>query len=181
MPHRKTGILAISLLALGLAGCQSGRFANNATYTPAPLPPAPSGTVTGNQLPPPSAPNSDSAFPAVPEQPGTDMAAVDPQAQAGVEAAAATIEKNSLLGSWTVNSGGTTCQMFLTLTKYGNASRGGTRGCAGVLADMRGWDLAGKQVEIYNDGGETIARLYSSGNERLDGQTIDGAPVTLSR
>ncbi|WP_159586217.1 AprI/Inh family metalloprotease inhibitor [Chelativorans xinjiangense] len=179
MLHSKTGILAISLLALGLAGCQSGRFGT--AQAPAPLPAAPSGTVSGSQLPPPTAPADAGAFPAAPNQPGTDVAALDPEAQAAAAAAAPTIDKNSLLGSWSVSSGGSNCQMFLTLTKYGNASRGGTRGCSGALADMRGWDLAGKQLEIYNDAGDTIARLYSSGGERLDGQTTTGMPVSLSR
>ncbi|WP_163265448.1 protease inhibitor Inh/omp19 family protein [Chelativorans alearense] len=178
MLHSKTGILAISLLALGLAGCQSSRFGS--PQSPAPLPPAPSGTVIGSQLPPPTAPSA-GAFPAAPNQTGTDVAALDPEAQAAAAAAAPAIDKNSLLGSWSVNSGGSSCQMFLTLTKYGNASRGGTRGCSGALADMRGWDLAGKQLEIYNDAGDTIARLYSSGGERLDGQTTTGMPVSLSR
>jgi len=106
------------------------------------------------------------------------MAAINPAAPA---AGAAEINKNSLLGSWNVNSGGSSCQMFLTLTKYGNSSRGGTRGCSNELANMRAWELAGNQVVVYDEGGNTIARLYSSGAERLDGQTTSGAPVSLSR
>src|SRR5690606_39818187 len=109
----------------------------------------------------------------------TDMAAIDPNAPAA--ASAPEVSKNSLLGSWNVSSGGTSCQMFLTLTKYGNSSRGGTRGCSNELANMRAWDVSGNQVVVYDDSGNTIARLYSSGGERLDGQTTSGLPVSLSR
>jgi len=119
--------------------------------------------------------------PVTPDQAGTTLAAVDPAAQAAAAASAAPIEKNSLLGSWSVNSGGSSCQMFLTLTKYGNSSRGGTRGCSNELANMRAWDLSGNQVVMYDENGNTIARLYSSGGGRLDGQTAGGTPVSVSR
>lgn len=172
------GALAVSFLALALAGCQSDRF-GSLPQRPQPLRPAPSGNVMQSQLPPPSQPAGVNDFPAAPGQQGdTQMSSVDPNLAA---ASAPEVSKNSLLGSWNVNSGGSNCQMFLTLTKYGNSSRGGTRGCSNELANMRAWDVAGNQVVIYDDGGNTIARLYSSGNERLDGQTTGGAPVSLSR
>ena len=177
MPYSKSVLFATSLLALALSGCQSDRLNPVPARTPQPLPAAPSGTITGTQLPPPSEPTGVGQFPTAPEQ-GGQMAAINPAAPA---AGAAEINKNSLLGSWNVNSGGSSCQMFLTLTKYGNSSRGGTRGCSNELANMRAWELAGNQVVVYDEGGNTIARLYSSGAERLDGQTTSGAPVSLSR
>lgn len=180
MPHSRTGIIAASLLALALVGCQSSRFGSLPSQTPQPLAAAPVGAVSGTQLPPPSQPTGVNEFPAAPGQPGsTDMAAIDPNAPAA--ASAPEVSKNSLLGSWNVSSGGTSCQMFLTLTKYGNSSRGGTRGCSNELANMRAWDVSGNQVVVYDDSGNTIARLYSSGGERLDGQTTSGLPVSLSR
>ena len=179
MPQNKTGAFAIPLIALALAGCQSERFGSTYSGSPAPLAPAPSGSVTVGQLPPPSQPTGVNDFPAAPGQPGgPQMAAIDPAMQTG---GGEPVSKNSLLGSWNVNSGGTSCQMFLTLTKYGNSSRGGTRGCTNELANMRAWDVSGSQVVIYNDNGDTIASLYSSGAERLNGQTTGGAPVSLSR
>jgi len=178
MPHTKTGVFAISFLALALAGCQSDRINPVPAGAPQPLPAAPSGTVTGSQLPPPLQPGMQ---PLTPGQTGTDVAALDPAAQAAAAASAAPIEKNSLLGSWTVNSGGSSCQMFLTLTKFGNSSRGGTRGCSNELSNMRAWDLSGNQVVMYDESGNTIARLYSSGGGRLDGQTTGGAPISVSR
>ncbi|WP_028033779.1 protease inhibitor Inh/omp19 family protein [Chelativorans sp. J32] len=178
MPHSKTGVFAISFLALAVAGCQSDRINPVPARQPQPLPAAPSGTITGSQLPPPAQPGMQ---PVTPDQAGTTLAAVDPAAQAAAAASAAPIEKNSLLGSWSVNSGGSSCQMFLTLTKYGNSSRGGTRGCSNELANMRAWDLSGNQVVMYDENGNTIARLYSSGGGRLDGQTAGGTPVSVSR
>ncbi|WEX09892.1 protease inhibitor Inh/omp19 family protein [Chelativorans sp. AA-79] len=179
MPSSKTGVFAISLLALALAGCQSERLNPVPARAPQPLPAAPSGTVTGSQLPPPAQPGA-GGFPPAPGQTGTEMAAVDPAGQAAA-ASAAPIEKNSLLGSWSVNTGGSTCQMFLTLTKYGNSSRGGTRGCSNELANMRAWDVAGNQVVVYDEGGNTIARLNSTGAGSYSGQTTGGSSISLSR
>ncbi|WP_309085077.1 protease inhibitor Inh/omp19 family protein [Chelativorans sp.] len=173
MSQLRTGVFAISILAL--AGCQSDRINPPPTRTPQPLPAAPSGTVTGTQLPPPTQPTGPAAAPV---QPAATTPAVDPAAQA---ASAPAVEKNSLLGSWNVSSGGSSCQMFLTLTKYGNSSRGGTRGCSNELANMRAWEVAGNQVVVYDDSGNTIARLYSSGAGRFDGQTTGEPPVSLSR
>lgn len=179
LQSKTAGTLAVSFLALALAGCQSDRFNPLPSRAPQPLSPAPSGTVSQSQLPPPSQPAGVNDFPAAPGQEnGTQMAAVDPNAAA---ASAPEVSKNSLLGSWNVSSGGANCQMFLTLTKYGDSSRGGTRGCTNELANMRAWDVAGNQVLIFDDGGNTIARLHSSGSERFDGQTSGGAPVSLSR
>ncbi|WP_036486469.1 protease inhibitor Inh/omp19 family protein [Nitratireductor basaltis] len=188
MRNSKTGLIAVSLMALALAGCQSGRLnpiQSSAPANPQPLNAAPAGQVTTNRLPPPANPSQFPQAPASNDQ--TQMAAVDPTdgtdltPGASASANAADISKNSLVGSWSVASGGASCQMFLTLTKYGNASRGGTRGCSGDLQNMRGWDVAGKQLVLYDDSGNTIGRLYSSGAERLDGQTSGGSAVSLSR
>jgi hypothetical protein len=179
MQLSRTGFFAISAMAIALAGCQSDRINPPPARSAQAMPAAPSGVVTAQQLPPPGQPTGVGQFPDAPGMdPGTQMAAVDPAAQAG---AGVELSKNSLLGSWSVNSGGSSCQMFLTLTKYGNSSRGGTRGCSNELANMRAWDLSGNQVVVYDESGNTIARLYSRGAERLNGQTSGGAPVTLSR
>lgn len=167
----------ISILMFALAGCQSDRLNPLPSQSPQPLRPAPAGSVMQSQLPPPSHPAGVNDFPAAPGQmDGSQMAALDPQAGAATE-----LSKNSLLGSWTVSSDGSSCQMFLTLTAYGNSSRGGTRGCSNELANMRAWDVDGGRVVIYDDGGNAIAQLYSSGNERLDGRTMSGRLLTLSR
>lgn len=181
MTFARTGFLTISLLALAASGCTSSRF-SPADTRPAPLPAAPAGTVSSGSLPPPAAPGTDpSQFPPPPgSQAGTDVASLPPESS-GPPAGAVDINKNALLGSWKTSSGGAGCQMFLTLTKYGSASRGGTRGCSGELANMRSWDVQGKQVVLFDESGSTIARLYASGADRYDGQTNSGQPVSLSR
>lgn len=172
-------VAAIGGLAAALAACQGSRMGSldsrPVAAAPAPLPAAPAGTVTSNQLPPPSSPN---AFPEAPQTAGQQVAALDP---AAAEAGAPELTKSALVGSWNVSGGGGSCQMFMTLTKFGNASRGGTRGCSGDLARMKGWEVSGKQVVVLDDTGNTIARLYGSGAERYSGQTSGGQPVNLSR
>jgi hypothetical protein len=140
---------------------------------PAPLPAAPSGTVTSGQLPPPAQPGG---FPEAPQNP--QVAAVTPPT---APADAPDVTKNSMLGSWGTSVAGSNCQVFLSLTKYGNASRGGSRGCSGEMEKMRSWDVKGKQVVLFDDAGNQIASLYSSGNNRYDGQTAGGQPISLSR
>src|SRR5690606_19057642 len=121
---------------------------------------------TSSQLPPPGQSTMGAGgFPDAPLPGGEQVAGVDPSIQSG--GAAAEITKNGLLGSWNVSSAGTSCQMFLTLTKYGSYSRGGTRGCANELSNMRAWELSGSQLLLYDDGGNAIARLYPTGGEQL--------------
>ena len=63
MIFSRSGLIAVSLTALLASGCSSSRFASEDT-TPEPLTPAPAGTVTGDQLPPPSGPaTAGSQFP----------------------------------------------------------------------------------------------------------------------
>ncbi len=122
-----------------------------------------------------------SAFPAPPGADGSLGTTTGQNTTQMASASAPDISKNALVGSWSVSSGGASCQMFLTLTKYGSVSRGGTRGCIGDLSKLRGWDVVGKQLVLYDDGGATLASLYSAGGEKLSGQTASGFPVSLSR
>ena len=72
MAFSKTGFLALAMASLALAGCQSERMSS--INQPAPLTPAPSGTVTGAQLPPPAAPGTttrETAAPAAPILPSS--------------------------------------------------------------------------------------------------------------
>ncbi|OXT02308.1 hypothetical protein B7H23_05225 [Notoacmeibacter marinus] len=183
--------IAVSVAALTLAGCTSSRFdgAYNqpaASPAPQPLQPAPVQTVQSNQLPPPVDPATaaQSADPlGNPTDGSVDVAAVSPtpESSPSVSAAGAPISKGEVVGNWKTQAGGASCQMFLTLTKYGSASRGGTRGCSGDLANLRGWDVKGSQLVLYDESGGTIGRLYGAGPGRYSGQTSSGTPVTLSR
>ena len=191
MNFLRPGMAVAMVSVLALAGCQSERFSGvntrPAPLAPAPLTPAPTTSVEQEQLPPPTQPgaNDPSQFPAAPGQENADEKPGEEQgtqvATAKPPASSPAISKNSLVGNWKTTAAGSTCQMFLTLTKYGSGSRGGTRGCAGDMANVRGWDVKGAQVVLYNESGDTVARLYSSGSEKLNGQTSSGQPVSVFR
>lgn len=78
MNFSRAGLLAISLAALAVSGCQSSRMSSFDSQ-PAPLTPAPTGQVTSGQLPPPMAPGAADAsqFPAAPGG-DTQVAALPP-------------------------------------------------------------------------------------------------------
>lgn len=186
MGFRTTGVLATTFIALALAGCQSERFSrlDSSGPAPAPLSPAPAGTVTSGQLPPPGQPGvtDPSQFPAAPgAQPGqlpsdgTQIAAVDPGANAPE------ITTGSVAGVWNASVSGQSCRIATPQTRFGQGYRAGPLRCPAPLDGVKSWNVSGSQLALYNDNGEVLARLYSSGGERFDGQTSTGVPVSLSR
>lgn len=178
MALSRTGLTVMALMSLALAGCTGTRMASEDT-SPAPLPAAPAGTIEGRQLPPPTGPD---AFPQPPADQNVDVATPDaPSAPAGPPpGGGADVSKPAMVGSWRIG-GSDNCQVFMTLTKMGAVSRGGSRGCSGDLQKMRGWDVKGKQVVLYDDSGSQLAALYNSGGNRYDGQTNSGQAISLSR
>jgi hypothetical protein len=46
---------------------------------------------------------------------------------------------------------------------------------------MRSWDVQGKQIVMFDETGNQLATLYSSGGNRFDGQTTSGQAISLSR
>ncbi|WP_336070198.1 protease inhibitor Inh/omp19 family protein [Nitratireductor rhodophyticola] len=177
MPHNKFAILAVALLAAGLAGCQSDRFSPMATRAPDPLPSAPSGTVTSNQLPPPSSPTANpSQFPEAPQQ-ETQVAALDPNAAAN----APDVSTGAVAGVWSVNVAGQSCRVATPQTKFGSGYRAGPLRCPAPIDGVKSWNVEGKQLAFYDANGSVLARLYSSGAGRFDGQTTSGQPISLSR
>lgn len=176
MPFSRSGLLTVSLFALALAGCTSERFSPMATRAPEPLTPAPSGSVTANQLPPPSAATGPSEFPEAPGQ-DTQMAALDPEAGAG----APDISAGAVAGVWSVTVGGQNCRVATPQTKFGQGYRAGPLRCPAPMDLVKSWNVEGKQLAFYDDGGGVLARLYSSGEGRFDGQTSTGLPISLSR
>lgn len=167
------------LVAISLAGCQrtsSSPYSN--LPGPAPLQAQPVPSVESSQLPSPGM-NGGSQFPAAPNQ-GTAVASLPP-AGADAPATALDVSKESLVGNWRVNSAGTSCDMFLTLTNLGSGSRGGTRGCVGELTTMGSWEVSGKMVLFKNRNGDVIGRVYKSADTRYDGTTNSGQPISLSR
>jgi Protease inhibitor Inh len=172
MVFSRGSLLAVSLAALTAAGCSSSRFSSIDTQ-PAPLTPAPAGTVNNTQLPPP-------AQPATPP-PGTeDMAALPPTA-AEPPATAADVTTASVAGVWTATVSGQSCKIATPQTKFGAGFRAGPLHCPPPLDGIKSWNVAGKQLALYDEGGGVLARLYSSAGERFDGQTSSGLPISLSR
>lgn len=171
------------LVAMSLAGCQrtsSSPYSN--LPGPAPLQAQPVPSVQANQLPPPGA-SDPSQFPAAPNNgaaAGTAVASLPPGG-GQAPATALDVTKESMVGNWRVNSGGSSCDMFLTLTNLGSGSRGGTRGCAGELTTMGSWEVSGKNVLFKNRNGDVIGRVYKSADTRFDGTTNSGQPISLSR
>lgn len=181
MGFNKSGIIvATSLVALTLAGCQSDRFSRVDTR-PAALPAAPAGTVTGMQLPPPVQPGSQdpSQFPAAPGSEGMEQ---DGNAQvAALEQNAAEISAGSVAGVWNASVSGQSCRVATPQTRFGQGYRAGPLRCPAPLDGVKSWNVAGKQLSLYDESGGVLARLYSSGGNRFDGQTSSGQPVSLSR
>jgi hypothetical protein len=172
---RKTGLAALAVMMLASAGCQSGRFGSvNTASAPPPLAPAPSGTVTSSALPPPSAPATASAtqFPAAPT---TDVAAVS-ATPAAPPPNAPDITAGSVSGVWTASVSGQSCKIAMAQTKLGQSYRAAPLGCPAPVGGVKSWNIQGKQLVLFDEGGATLARLYSSGPQRFDGQ-IDGGPA----
>lgn len=178
MGMSKGGLAAFAFLALAAAGCQSSRM-SGIDSTPAPLPPAPAGTVTQNQLPPPQP--GVAADPAdFPSAPGTAGTAAAP----GIEVAAANapdVTAGSVAGVWNATVAGQSCKIATPQTKFGQGFRAGPLRCPAPMDGVKSWNVAGKQLVLYDEGGSALARLYSSGGERFDGQTQGGQPISFTR
>ncbi|MBL8584906.1 MAG: AprI/Inh family metalloprotease inhibitor [Rhizobiaceae bacterium] len=174
MGSSRLGLTALAVLVLA-AGCQSQRMSS--LDTPQPLPAAPSGTVTSNQLPPPATP-APSQFPPAPTT-GTQVAAVP--ATTEPPATAPDLTAASVAGVWNASVSGQGCKVATPQTKFGAGFRAGPLRCPAPLDGVKSWNVAGKQLTLYDEGGGTLARLYSSGTERFDGQTSSGQPISLSR
>ncbi|MBD8688058.1 MULTISPECIES: protease inhibitor Inh/omp19 family protein [unclassified Rhizobium] len=166
-------------VVMSLAGCQRTSYdynsnsgaSGNPGYTP-PLQAQPVPSVQSGTLPPPG---GSTQFPTAPANSAPVNVASAPPA------AAMDVTKEAMVGNWRVSNGGATCDMFLTLTNLGSGSRGGTRGCSGELSSMGSWEVSNKMVQFKNRAGDTIGRVYKTGETRYDGTTNSGQPLSLSR
>ena len=68
-----------------------------------------------------------------------------------------------------------------SLTKLGSNNRAASRQCAAPINNVKSWNVSGKQLTLYDESGSALARLYSSGPEKFDGQTSSGLPISLTR
>lgn len=166
-------------VVMSLAGCQRTSYdynnspSGNPGYTP-PLQAQPVPSVQSNSLPPPG---GSTQFPTAP----TNAAPGNTNVASAAPAAAMDVTKEAMVGNWRVSNGGASCDMFLTLTNLGSGSRGGTRGCSGELSSMGSWEVSNKMVLFKNRSGDTIGRVYKTGDTKYDGTTNSGQPLTLSR
>lgn len=175
MLQRKFGIVTASLLVVLAAGCQSERMSRLEPRQPEPLEPAPAGSVTASQLPPPGSASA-SAFP---EAPGEEeqMAALDTEGQAN----APEVTAGSVAGVWNVTIAGQDCRVATPQTKYGQGFRAGPLHCPPPMDGVKSWNVSGKNLAFYDAGGAQLAELYSTGSEGFSGQTSTGDRISLSR
>jgi hypothetical protein len=187
-------LLTLGLTTFAVAGCSMMSFGGGGPDNPPPPQPlaaAPMGTVTGMPLPPPDATASVTPPGAVaPSQPATSggLASLGPSpvAPSAVQMPAADgsgqLGRTDLLGGWTINAAGDSCQLFMTLTTWAGGYRASTRGCTNAgLQTVSAWNMDGNQVQLLNDSGTTLARLYPASKTQLSGQTDGGGPITVSR
>jgi len=178
MNYSTIGVVAVSLGALVLGGCQSQRMTGisaPSSTVAEPLEPAPAGTVTSGQLPPANAgafPEAPSAAPGTPP-PGQQVASAPANAPA--------ITAGRVAGVWNASVGGQGCRIATPQTKFGSGYRAGPLRCPAPLDGVKSWNVEGSQLALYDQSGSVLARLYSSGGERFDGQTTSGQSVSLSR
>ncbi len=178
-------VLILAVLALG--GCQSSRISGIDTG-PEPITAAPTGVVQQSQLPPPTNPTGTqvatadpSQFPVAPTNPSLTPTTPDAGTQVALaEPTGPDLTVGSVAGVWSVNVAGQSCKVATPQTKYGQGFRAGPLRCPGEMANVKSWNVAGKQLTLYDEGGGTVARLYG-GAGGFNGQTTGGSAVSLSR
>ncbi len=86
-----------------------------------------------------------------------------------------------LIGGWTIVSGAEQCKLFLTETAKAGTSRfrASTPGCQMQgLKVVASWQLAGTQVQLFDENGDMIAALILSGN-RFIGTLAGGRGLSM--
>lgn len=199
---------AIGSLALLLSGCSSMSSKQAGLGQPEQLQPIQDGAVASTDLPtiggPPSAlgapPTPGQVNPALTGQPvlggnqigepvqtasanggfvTLDSVGAVPNAPGRDLSGGLTIEK--LLGGWTIVSGAEQCKLNLTYTAKAGTSRyrASTPGCEMPgLKVVASWQLAGSQVQLFDENGDMIAALILSGN-RFIGTLAGGQGISM--
>ncbi|MEM6464147.1 MAG: AprI/Inh family metalloprotease inhibitor [Pseudomonadota bacterium] len=168
--RRSIALLALSVLVVA-AGCSRTGFTPR-TGQPSPLAPAPVGNVQSNEL----TPAGQTDFPDAPTTQGPSE-----QELQQVAANAPDVTLDSLVGRWTISTGGNSCDVFLALTQWTGGYRAASRGCTDQAALISAWNVEGKQVLLSDTSGNQFATLFKSGDQRFDGVTSLGQPVSLNR
>lgn len=208
MTFDKATFFKLGLTAtMSLGACSSTRFGPSALSgggTPQQLQPVTTATVQSESLPPigtsangttanagayPNAngtyPNSgDPALAGQQQQPDGSFVTVDatgtPIANSGRDLSDG-VSVQKLLGTWTLVAGADRCQLNLTqTTKVGTGRyRASAPSCAvPVLSGVASWQLAGSQVQLFDNSGALISTLIQSGN-RFIGTATGGVPVSM--
>jgi len=86
-----------------------------------------------------------------------------------------------LLGVWTVQSGEETCRLNLTQSAKGSTGRyrASSPGCpVPAIAAVSSWQLAGNQVQLFNEAGQLIGALLQNG-DRFVGTMVGGQGISM--
>jgi hypothetical protein len=205
---RGARILGLGAVVSGLlAGCASSGISTRSVAQAETLAPVEEGNVSTSALPP-IGPNGEVQGPAPLEpdtMTPAQIAAAD--SQAGVNAGLTTANNGSfdtlppvgalpnssgrdltggltvekLLGRWTVVSGADQCQLNLTQTaKTGTSRYRASAPACGLqgLSVVASWQLAGSQVQLFDNGGNIIAALILSGS-RFIGTLSGGQGISM--
>jgi hypothetical protein len=132
-------------------------------------------------LPPPGTPGAPATdangFPVAP----TGAPATPPVQTAAAAPTGPAITPGAVAGVWNATVAGQGCRVATPQTKFGAGYRAGPLRCPAPLDGVKSWNVEGAQLALYDQNGSVLARLYSSGGSRFDGQTTSGQPVSLSR
>ncbi|HEY0920386.1 AprI/Inh family metalloprotease inhibitor [Devosia sp.] len=88
---------------------------------------------------------------------------------------------SKLVGGWTIVSGTAQCKLYLTETAKAGTGRlrASTPGCEMPgLKVVASWQLAGSQVQLFDENGDMIAALILSGN-RFIGTLAGGQGISM--
>lgn len=91
------------------------------------------------------------------------------------------LSETKLLGGWTIVSGATQCRLNLTQTAKAGTSRyrASTPGCAlPGLAAVSSWQLAGSQLQLFDENNNMVAAMIVSGN-RFIGTLAGGQGISM--
>jgi hypothetical protein len=86
-----------------------------------------------------------------------------------------------LLGVWTVQSGDVTCRLNLTQSAKGSTGRyrASAPGCSvPAIAAVSSWQLAGKQIQLFNEAGQLVGALLQNG-DRFVGTMVGGQGISM--
>ncbi|WP_341759947.1 AprI/Inh family metalloprotease inhibitor [Candidatus Endowatersipora endosymbiont of Watersipora subatra] len=88
----------------------------------------------------------------------------------------------SMVGAWTMTVSGSSCQIFLALTKWSGGYRAASRGCQSPsILDIQAWDIRDSQLILLDSNRLIVAALYKDSTLHFDGLTNIGNAISLSR